>query len=101
MCFEKHDPRLPRKRKVLNHYEEGESPVELISNVEDTTANFFYEDSIWLSTDRFQQKDYIETLQAIEIQFLKALPEEDFGHELSANAFVFFAVTWINLKRLN
>ena len=29
-----------------------------------------------------QQKYYIETLQAMEILLLKALREEDFGHEL-------------------
>ena len=32
--------------------------------------------------NRFQQKDLIEALQAIEILLLKALREEDFGHEL-------------------
>ena len=32
--------------------------------------------------DRFQRKGYIETLQTIEILPLKALHEEDFGHEL-------------------
>ena len=30
----------------------------------------------------FKQKDYIETLQTMEILLLKALCEEDFGHEL-------------------
>ena len=30
---------------------------------------------------KFQQKDYIETLQTMEIMLLKAL-REDFGHEL-------------------
>ena len=30
----------------------------------------------------FQQKYYIETLQGMEILLLKALREEDFGHEL-------------------
>ena len=32
--------------------------------------------------DRFQQKDYIETLQTMEILLLKAFREEDFGYEL-------------------
>ena len=27
------DPKLPRKRKVLSHYEEGEAPVEFVSTV--------------------------------------------------------------------
>ena len=31
---------------------------------------------------RFQQKDYIETLQAMERLLLKVYREEDFGHEL-------------------
>ena len=34
------------------------------------------------SRNRFQQKDYIETLQTMEILLLKDLHEEDFGHEL-------------------
>ena len=32
--------------------------------------------------DRIQQKDYIETLQTMEILLLKVLREEDVGHEL-------------------
>ena len=32
--------------------------------------------------NRFQQKDYIETLQTMEILLLKAFCEEVFGHEL-------------------
>ena len=32
--------------------------------------------------DRFQQKDYIETLQTMEMLLLKVFREEDFGHEL-------------------
>ena len=32
--------------------------------------------------DRFQQKDNFETLQTKEMLLLKALIEEDFGHEL-------------------
>ena len=32
--------------------------------------------------DRFQQKDNFETLQTKEMLLLKALSEEDFGHEL-------------------
>ena len=28
MVFEKDDCKLPRKRKVSSHYEEGEAPVE-------------------------------------------------------------------------
>ena len=31
--------------------------------------------------NRFCKKDYIETLQTTEILILKALHEEDFGHE--------------------
>ena len=30
--------------------------------------------------DTFPKKDYIETIQAIEILLLKALPEENCGH---------------------
>ena len=32
--------------------------------------------------DRFQQKDYIETLQTVEMPLLKVFCEEDFGPEL-------------------
>ena len=32
--------------------------------------------------DRFQQKDYIKTLQTMEMLLLKVLREENFGHEL-------------------
>ena len=32
--------------------------------------------------DRFQQKDYIETLQTMEMLLLKVFREEDFGHEI-------------------
>ena len=35
MFFEKDDPKLPGKRKVSNHYEEGEAPVEFVSKVEE------------------------------------------------------------------
>ena len=40
--------------------------------------------------NRFQQKDYIESLQKMEILLLKALCEEDFGHELQ-EMFSFFS----------
>ena len=32
--FEKDDPKLPRKRKVLSYYEEEEAPVEFVYTVE-------------------------------------------------------------------
>ena len=32
--------------------------------------------------NRFQQKEYIEALQTMEILLLKVLREEGFGHEL-------------------
>ena len=38
--------------------------------------------------DRFQLKDYIETLQAMEMLLLKVFREEYFGHELQ-QIFVF------------
>ena len=33
--FEKDDPKLPGKRKVLSYYEEEEAPVEFVSKVEE------------------------------------------------------------------
>ena len=38
--FEKDDPKLPRKKKVLIHYQEEEAPVEFVSKVEEY-VNFF------------------------------------------------------------
>ena len=49
------DPKPPKTGKVLSHYGEGS-----------------------LS----HQKYYIATIQVMEIMLLKALCEEDFGHEL-------------------
>ena len=39
--------------------------------------------------DRFQQKDYIKTLQTMEMLLLKVLREEDFGHELQKRSSFF------------
>ena len=39
--FEKDDPKLPRKRKFLNYYEEEEAPVEFVSNVKEYYLHFF------------------------------------------------------------
>ena len=39
--------------------------------------------------NRFQQKDYIETLQTMEILYLKASREEDFGHEFQQMSSLF------------
>ena len=39
--------------------------------------------------NRFKHKDYIETLQAMEILLLKALPVEDFGHEFQQISLLF------------
>ena len=66
------DPKPPKKRKVLRHYAEGEAPVEFVSTVEEHYTRFLS-----------QHKDYIGTLQGMEILLLKVLHEEYFGHELS------------------
>ena len=47
--------------------------------------------------NRLQQKDNNETLQKMEMLLLKALHEEDFGHELQQMT-SFLSVTWINLN---
>ena len=39
--------------------------------------------------NRFQQKDYIETLQTMEILLLKMLLEEHFGHALQQMPLLF------------
>ena len=79
------DPRLPRKRKVSNHYEEGETPVKFVSTFEEHSRQVLYQAidmAVNCIRDRFQKKDYIEPLQAMGMLLLKALREKDFGHEL-------------------
>ena len=39
--FEKDDPKLPRKRKVLSYYEEREAPIEFLFKVEEYYLHFF------------------------------------------------------------
>ena len=82
---EKDDPKLPRQRNLSDPYEEGGAPVKFVSKFEDYLCQVFYQTIDMVVNcirDRFQQKDYIETLQTMEILPLKALREEDFGHEL-------------------
>ena len=52
------DPKLPKKRKVSSHYEEGEAPVEIVSTAEEHYRQIF-----------------------ISVEILEALHEEDFGHK--------------------
>ena len=54
----------------MSHYKKGEAQ-NVYLQLRSTTTKFLS-----------QQKYYIETLQAMEILLLKALREEDFGHEL-------------------
>ena len=83
--IEKDDPKLPKKRKVSDYYEEGEPPVKFISKVEEYYRQIFYQ-AIDMVVNcirkRFQQKNNTETLQIMEILLLKALRKEHFGHEL-------------------
>ena len=68
--FEKDDPKLPRKRKVSNHFEEKEASVEFVSNVEEYYDHFFYqaiEIIVNCIRNRSQQKDLVETLQKIPL----------------------------------
>ena len=54
------NPKLPRKRNVSSHYEEGESLVELGSTVEEYHRQIFYQAIDMVANcirDRFQQKD--------------------------------------------
>ena len=83
--LEINDPKLLKKRKVSSHYEEGEAPVEFVSTVKQHYRQIFYQAVDMIVScirDRIQQKDYIETLQTMEILLLKVLREEDVGHEL-------------------
>ena len=78
-------PKLPRKRKTSSHYEEGEVSIQFVSTVEERYRQVFYQAIDMVVNcicDKFQQKDFTETLQTIEILLLKALREENIGHEL-------------------
>ena len=73
------------KEKIQVIYEEGKAPVEFVSKVEEYYCQFFYQAIDMVVNcicNRFQQKNYIKTLQPIEMLLLKAFREENFGHEL-------------------
>ena len=74
------------KKIVSSHYEEGEAPVEFVSTVEEHYHRVF-----------ISAEYQIETLQSIKIMVLKALHEQDCGHELQ-QCLRFLAVTQINLE---
>ena len=48
--LEVNDPKLPRKRKVLSRYKDGEAPAEFYLQLRNTIAKFFTKKSIWLPT---------------------------------------------------
>ena len=50
MFFEKDDSKLPRRRKVPSHCEDGQTPLELVFKVEEYYRQFFMKQLIWLST---------------------------------------------------
>ena len=54
-----------------------------------TTTIFYEAIEIVFNCIRNRFQHLIETLETMEILFLKVLHEEDFGHELSVNVFVF------------
>ena len=81
MFLKKDDPKLIKNRKVSSHHEEG----AFVSKVQEYYRHFFYQTIDMVVNcirNRFQQKEYIEALQTMEILLLKALREEGFGHEL-------------------
>ena len=68
------DPRLPRKRNVSNHYEEGQAPAEFVSAVQEQYHQVYIKQFDMVANsicDRFQRKYYIETLQTMELLLLK------------------------------
>ena len=78
MFFKKDDPKLIKNRKVSSHYEEG----AFVSKVQEYYRHFFYQAIDMVVNcirNRFQQKEYIEALQTMEILLLT-----------SANAFVYY-----------
>ena len=75
--LEINDPKLPKKIKVSSHYEEGEVLVEFASTAEEHYRQIFYQAVgmvVSCTRNRIQQKDYIETLQAIKILLFKSVP---------------------------
>ena len=65
------DQKLPKKRKVPSHYEEGEAPIEIVSIVEEYYHQIFIPAEIlhWNCPGKRNTA-------------FKALCEEDFGHKL-------------------
>ena len=64
---------LVRKKKLLQN---------LHLKLKNTTNIFYQAIERAVNCKRFQQKDLIGNLQTMELLLLKALREEDFGHEL-------------------
>ena len=66
---------------------------KFISKVEEDCHQFFFYHVIDMVVkcicNRFQQKDYIETFQTMEILRLKTLLEEHYGHELQQMSLIF------------
>ena len=57
----------------------------LYLQLRNTTVKFCikqFDMNVYCIRDRFQQKDYLETLQTMEMLLLKVFREENFGHEL-------------------
>ena len=63
--------KLPKKRKVPSHYEEGEAPIEIVSIVEEHYHQIFIPAEI-LDWNCPGNRNTV----------FKALCEEDFGHKL-------------------
>ena len=58
------------KRNILNQQEEGESPVEFVSTVEETTVKFYIKEFdvvVNCIQERLQQKDHIANFQTMEM----------------------------------
>ena len=93
--------RLLRKRKNLESLWGMRSSCGICIYSWETLATNFISSNWWYGCQlyTFQQKDYIDTIQAFEMLLLKALCEEDFGHELQQYIFGFLAVTWNKLNK--
>ena len=82
-CFLKRLERQNENYKSMtqNHLKEKKK-FRVIMKEEKLLQNLYLRSRSTTTTFLSQQNCYIETLQAIEILLLKALREEDFGHEL-------------------
>ena len=90
--IEKDDFKLPRKRKISDHFEEEEAPVKFVSKVEEDHCQlFFIKQLIWLSTvfvTNFSRMTSLKRFRQLKFAF-KSVAWRRIWSWTSANFFVF------------